>query len=203
MRTLVPMAVVAVVLAGCTMPYLYTERSKALVPGIDVEQSLAIAEMELEKGGVLGLWVLRDQPVTAKQAARISEIYFDHIDEIDAAGAKNRRFQVWHLTWAIANLYRLGGASVKAELEEAYLDAGKRVEALDMKVATLHYGGDELYMGDAHGGGRAYAEKHLVVPGNPDYLQSLAEYVEGKPEEPQLMLYAEPTRSDTELLGSE
>jgi hypothetical protein len=31
-------------------------------------------------------------------------------------------------------------------------------------------------MGDAHDGGRSYARSHIVLPGNPDYLQSFEDY---------------------------
>jgi hypothetical protein len=36
--------------------------------------------------------------------------------------------------------------------------------------------GEKIYMGDAHGGGRAFAKKHVVVPGNDKYLQSFEDY---------------------------
>lgn len=193
-------SLLALVLAGC-FPYVYQQRERVLIPGIDVDQSLDVAQMELEQGNSLGLWAMRDQVVTRKQARRISEIYFENIDEVDSEEAKGRFFHVWHLTWAISNLYRLGGEGVKAELEEAYADAGKRVESLDMKVATLHFEGDEIYMGDFHDLARSYARSHIVAPGNGKYLQSVGQYLEGDGSTPQLPLTAEPTRRDSEILS--
>ena len=197
-------AVVALLATGC-LPYIYHDRHKVLIPGIDVDQTLDVAEAELQEPGgvsVLTIWAMRDQIVTPEQAARISDIYLAHIDEVDHPQTPARAFQVWHLTWAISNLYRLGSDGVKAGLEPAYADASLRVEALDMKVAHIHFSGEKLYMGDAHGGGRAYANSHLVVPGNKDYLQSFDEYATGGEPEPQLMLYAEPSRLDAEILQS-
>jgi hypothetical protein len=188
-------------LAGC-FPYVYQQRERVLIPGIDVDQTLDVAELELGQGNSLGLWAMRDQLVTGKQARRISGIYFENIEKVDSVDAKARFFHLWHLTWAISNLYRLGGVGVKAELEEAYEDAGERVESLDMKVATLHFKGDEIYMGDFHDLARSYARSHIVAPGNGKYLQSVEEYLEGDASAPQLPLTAEPTRSDSELLSA-
>ena len=67
-------------------------------------------------------------------------------------------------------MYRLGDAPVQAALAEAYRDAAIRVAQLDKGIATTHFAGEKIYMGDVHFGGRAYAESHLVVPGNEDYL---------------------------------
>ncbi len=197
-------AAASLLVTGC-LPYIYHERSQVLIPGIDIDQTLDVAEAELRKPGgasVLTIWAMRDQIVTPAQAARISDLYLAHIDEVDGPDAKARSFQVWHLTWAISNIYRLGSDGVKASLEPAYRDAAARVEALDMKVAHVHFSGQTLYMGDAHGGGRAFANSHLVVPGNKDYLQSFQEYLAGGEPEPQLMLYAEPTKQDAVLLQS-
>lgn len=162
--------------AGC---YMYQDRSKVLLAGIDMDQSLDVAAAELAEnrfGTVLGVWALRDQKLNAYQAERVSRMYFQHIDRIDSDAQKNRGFSVWHLTWAIADMYRLGNADVKWALQLAYEDAGRRVQALDRNIAHKMYDGDRMYLGDAHFGGRAYAQKHLVVPGNPDYLQSKEEY---------------------------
>jgi hypothetical protein len=203
-RTWILALATTAVASGC-LPYIYHDRHQVLIPGIDIDQTLDVAQAELAQGGgtsVLTIWAMRDQIVTPSQAARISDIYLEHIDEVDRPDTPARTFQVWHLTWAIANLYRLGGDGVKASLEPAYRDAAARVEVLDMKAAHLHFSGEKLYMGDAHGGGRAYAQSHLVVPGNKDYLGSFEEYLAGGEPEPQLMLYAEPTRSDTQLLPS-
>ncbi|MBW2261229.1 MAG: hypothetical protein JRG91_04580 [Deltaproteobacteria bacterium] len=199
------LAAAAAFLASGCLPYVYHERHKVLIPGIDIDQTLDVAEAELEEASgvsVLTIWTMRDQIVTTAQAARISDIYLAHIDDVDSPETRARSFQVWHLTWAISNLYRLGSDGVKTGLEPAYIDAAARVETLDKKVALIHFSGEKIYMGDAHGGGRAYANSHLVVPGNNDYLQSYEEYLAGGEPEPQLMLYAEPTRQDAEILQS-
>ena len=162
--------------AGC-LPYIYHQREQVLIDDLDVDQTLEIAEFKLLDGGfgsVLTIWAIRDQPVTEAQALWISELYFQYIDRIENDSSSG--FNVWHLTWAISNLYRLGDPNVQRALFDAHADAAKRVKELDSNVATLHFSDDKIYMGDAHGGGRAYAHKHLVVPGNDDYLQSVLDY---------------------------
>jgi hypothetical protein len=180
-------AVVAVVTLsiganGC-LPYLYKERAPALIPGIDIDQSLDVAQRELEKPkatSVLGVWALRDQPVTAAQAARINDMYLGSIPRIDDEEMRHRSFAVWHFTWAISNLYRFGDDAVKAALEPAYADAVARAKKLDRSVVDKLVLGKDIYSGPAHAGGRAYAHKHLVVPGNEEYLQSFAQYRKAK-----------------------
>jgi hypothetical protein len=171
------LALVGALATGC---YLYKDkRDKVLIPGIDIDQTIQVAEMELAKnrfGTVLTVWAMRDQILTGPQAEKISELYFRHIDRIDSDKQKARTFSVWHLTWAISNMYRLGDEFVKVALQTAYEDAEKRVDKLDKNVSTKHFKGDSIVMGDAHGGGRAYAKSHLVVPGNKKYLQSFEEY---------------------------
>ena len=66
---------------GC-LPYIYHQRSEALIEGVDIDQTLEIAERELEEGGlgsVLTVWAIRDQVVTPEQASRISQLYFQYI----------------------------------------------------------------------------------------------------------------------------
>lgn len=169
-----------VAVSGC-LPYLYKEREPALIPGIDIDQSLDVAETELgddsRKGfDVLTLWALRDQPITVEQASRINKMYLRHIDWIASKDTRAHKFGVWHLTWAVSNFYRFGDAEVKAALQPAYKDAALRVEVLDRKVATEHFEGKEIYSGPAHVLGRGFARKHLIVPGNEDYLQSYKQY---------------------------
>jgi len=174
----------SVMMSGC-LPYLYKERAPALISGIDIDQSLDVAQRELEKPkvmSVLGVWALRDQPVTAKQAARINDMYLGSIPSIDNEEMRHRSFAVWHYTWAISNLYRFGDDAVKAALEPAHADAMARAEKLDRRVVDKLVLGKDIYSGPAHGGGKAYAHKHLVVPGNKDYLQSFAQYEEAKEE---------------------
>ena len=169
-------------ISGC-LPYLYHEREPALIEGIDIDQTLDVAEAELaEPDGfsVLTIWAIRDQVVTPEQARRISRLYLDSIDTIDSEDVRARKFGVWHFTWAIANLYRFGDAEVRGELAYAHADAVLRVERLDRSFAEEHVKGDELYTGLAHAGGVAFAENHLVVPGNEDFLQSYEEYLEDR-----------------------
>jgi hypothetical protein len=164
-------AVLALMTPGC-MRYLTHERQEVLLEGVSIDQSLRVAHDELHEGGwgsVLTLWAIRDQYITPPQAARVSELYFAFIDSLE------RDFNVWHLTWAVANMYRHGDQQVKEALRDAYEDA--RVRAREQGgLADKHVNGERLYMGDAHIGGRAYAHNHVVVPGNEDYLQSYHEY---------------------------
>lgn len=167
-------------LSGC---YMYNTQAEAKVEGIDIDETLAIAQMELEDNkfsSVLTLWAIRDQHFTAEQAYRVSHLYFQYIHRIDSEEQKAQGFSVWHLTWAISNMYRFGDESVQRALRLAYVDAAGRVEKLDMKVATTHFQGEKMYTGDAHAGGRSYAKKHLVVPGNDKYLQSVEEYLDDR-----------------------
>jgi hypothetical protein len=157
---------------GCLW-YLTHDRSRVIVEGVDIDQTLAVAEHELRKGGwgsVLTVWALRDQYITPGQAEKINSLYFIYIDSL------KRDFNIWHLTWAISNLYRLGNDNVKTVLESARQDASQRAKRLS-RIADKFANGEQLYMGDAHIGGRAYAHRHLVVPGNRKYLQSVEEYL--------------------------
>jgi hypothetical protein len=167
---------------GC-LPYLYKDRAPALISGIDIDQSLDVAQLDLENPkatSVLGIWALRDQPITPAQAARIDELYLRSIERIDNENMRRRDFAVWHFTWAISNLYRFGNDQVKAALQPAYTDAVARAKKLDKRVVNKLVLGDAIYSGPAHGGGKAYSHKHLVVPGNDDYLQSYQEYLESQ-----------------------
>ena len=165
-------------IAGC-LPYLYNEREPALINGLDIDQTLEVARDELEQGGgpsVLTIWAIRDQKINPEQARVISDLYLENINEIDRDETKLHKFGVWHFTWAISNLYRFGDKEVKSALQTAYDDATKRVKTLDMHIAEEHVLEDKMYTGLAHGGGRAFARKHLIVPGNEDFLQSYSEY---------------------------
>jgi hypothetical protein len=163
---------VLVTLTGC-LRYITHDRSKVLLPGVDIDQTLKIAAIEIDKGNtgcVLGVWAIRDQIVTAGQASRISDIYFSHI------GLLKQSFNIWHLTWSIADLYDNGDQATRAALQKAYDDAKQRAKALG-GLANKFVNGDKVYMGDAHSLGRRYAQTHVVVPGNPKYLQSFEEYL--------------------------
>jgi hypothetical protein len=175
-RTLV-IGIATMSIAGC---YVYHERDKALIDGLDVNQSLEVARMEMNDNKfatVLAVWALRDQILNVEQAEVVSSLYFKHIDRIDSDEQEAREFSVWHLTWAISNMYRLNGDEVRTALKAVYEDAEKRVASLEKDIASRHFNDDEMLMGDIHGGGRAYARSHLVVPGNDRYLQSVKEYI--------------------------
>lgn len=170
----------AIALAGVSVSncFMYHEQHKVLLGGISIDQTLDVAEIEMAKnefGTVLTVWAVRDQIFTGPQAARVSMLYFRHIERIDSEEQKARTFSVWHLTWAISNIYRLGDEDVRVALREAHKDAEHRVKVLDKRIATKMFHEKKIYMGDAHAGGRAYARKHLVVPGNDCYLQSASE----------------------------
>ena len=154
------------------MRYLTHDRSKVILKNVDIDQTLDIAAIDLDRGThapVLTVWAIRDQVVTPAEAKRVSDLYFGHIGKIKG------KFDVWHLTWAIADLYRNGNPAVKTSLDSAYRDAKIRVRK-SYGIADRFVNGDKLYMGDAHSLGRAYAHGHVVVPGNPAYVQSSADY---------------------------
>lgn len=165
-------------LQGC-MSYLTHDRGEVLIYGVDIDQTLQVAGDELDEGGwgsVLTVWAIRDQRITPAQAKRVSELYFEHIGTLEGD------FDVWHLTWAVANMYRHGDSQVQAALQDAYEDARERAAATH-DLADTHVNGDTLHMGDAHVGGRYHAQRHVVVPGNPEYLQSYEEYRQQRREE--------------------
>jgi hypothetical protein len=167
-----------VLVSGC-MRYLTHDREKVLLEGVDIDQTLQIAEMELQDGGwgcVLGVWAIRDQVINRGQAEEVARLYRTYVPSLD------RQFNVWHLTWAIADMYRLGDEQVKEALDSVYQDARARAKALH-RVADKHANGDKLYMGDAHSGGRAYAKRHVVMPGRKGYVQSVDEYRRRKAKE--------------------
>jgi hypothetical protein len=90
---------------------------------------------------------------------------------------------VWHFAWAIANLYRNGDEAVKIELKAAYEDALTRPQTLErfQLVAVDHVLGHDISMGSAHERGHAFAQAHIVVPGNSDYVQSFEQYLNDRP----------------------
>jgi hypothetical protein len=142
-----------------------------LIKGVDIDQTLVIAEQELKKGkptSPLTLWGIRDQVYTEAQAQKVSDLYFQYVDTLKGY------FPIWHFTWAISNIYRNGNAAVRAQLELAYQDATKRAKAL-AGFADLHANGD-IVMGDIHIFARRFVQAHVVAPGTPHYLQSLEDY---------------------------
>jgi hypothetical protein len=158
--------------------FIYSTQAPALVKNVDVDQTLEVAKREMTKTDIsqsMGIWVLKDQVVTPQQARTIAQLYLDHIDGMTIG------FNIWHASWAIANLYRLGSTEVKAELETAYQKAIIQPERLegDMKeTANDHINGKKLVTGFIHVGGLAYAYGHLVVPGNNKYIQSYQDYLD-------------------------
>ena len=152
-------------------PFVTSDQSQVLIKGVDIEQTLIIAEREIQKGGfasVLTLWGIRDQIYTEGQAAEVSSLYFRHV------GSMDDYFRIWHFTWAISNIYRNGNAAVRAQLEAAYQDATNRARAVG-GFADAHVNGDIL-MGDIHLPARLFVRAHVVAPGTQGYLQSLEDY---------------------------
>jgi hypothetical protein len=152
-------------------PFTTSVQGQVLIEGIDIDQTLVIAEHELKRGrfaSVLTLWGIRDQVYTEAQAQRVSYLYFQYID------TRKDYFDVWHLTWAISNIYRNGNAAVRAELELAYQDAKKRAKAAGGWADGL--ANRDILMGDIHPPARHFVQTHVVAPGTPRYLQSLEDY---------------------------
>ncbi|ERP39132.1 hypothetical protein [Chitinivibrio alkaliphilus] len=163
---------VTVLFLSSCMRYMTHERQEARVEHIDISQTLLVAEQMMQstdRRNSLVFWVIKDQELTAEEAARIGELYFTYKDNIETS------FDQWHFTWAIANMYRLGDSAVQHELSYAYADALQWAQDLGRrgKRATRD---TTIYMGDAHSGGRLFARRHIVAPGNDSYLQSAEEY---------------------------
>jgi hypothetical protein len=152
-------------------PFATSIQGQVLIKGVDIDQTLVIAEQELKRGriaAVLTLWGIRDLVYTEAQAQRVSFLYFQYID------ARKDYFDVWHFTWAISNIYRNGDAAVRAELELAYQDAKKRAKAAGGWADGL--ANRNILMGDIHPPARHFVQTHVVAPGSPHYLQSLEGY---------------------------
>lgn len=168
-------SLVLLALSACT-PFEYYIREPALVKGVDMDQSIQVAADQMKKAGLeqgLSIWVLRDQFVTPEQAREIGKLYLDNIDDI------TDDFVIWHTSWAIANLYKLGDDDIKAELEEAFEKATTqpdRITGWAKDSANLHINTPRITSGFIHVGGDFYAHGHLVVPGDDSYLQSYEEY---------------------------
>lgn len=163
--------------------FIYSTREPALVKNVDIDKTLKVVRDEMQKEDIsqgLGIWVLRDQVVTPQQARTIADIYLTHIDNMKS------EFNIWHASWAISNLYRLGDETVKAELEIAYQKAKEQPERLEdeeiKEMTNDHINGKKIVTGFIHFGGLLYAYGHLVVPGNEKYIQSYEEYLEKQEE---------------------
>jgi hypothetical protein len=152
-------------------PFITSVQSKVLIKGVDIDQTLVIAEQELKKGGstsTLTLWGIRDQVYTEAQAQKVSCLCFRYVDTL------KHYFPIWHFTWAISNIYRNGNAAVRAQLDLAYQDGKKRAKAAG-GFADRHANG-KILMGDIHLPARLFVHAHVVAPGTPGYLQSLEDY---------------------------
>ncbi len=172
------------------LPYLYINDQNAVrVEGIDFAETLKVAEAELQRNlatAPLTIWALRDQVVTPQVAGAIAALYVAYIDSLYTAKTVTLidwNHAVWHFAWAVANLYRNGDDAVKAQLQLAYDDAKNRHATLErfQLVALDHAQSEDVSMGNAHKLGFNYAKTHVVVPGNPQYLQSFEQYLEGRP----------------------
>jgi hypothetical protein len=155
-------------------PFATTVQGQVLISGVDIDQTLVIAEHELKRGrfaSVLTLWGIRDQVYTEAQAQRVSYLYFEYID------TRKDYFHVWHFSWAISNIYRNGNAAVRAELELAYQDAKQRAKAAGGWADGLT--NRDILMGDIHPPARHLVQTHVVAPGTSRYLQSLEDYKSG------------------------
>lgn len=161
------------------MRYLTHDRDEVLLEGIDLDQSLKVAVFDMElKDGKFGtslpIWILRDQIFKPEQAMIVKDLYIKYIGRIE------KDFDIWHLTWAISNIYRLGDDDIKAVLEEIIEDVRSSAKTAGKISIKMSNPKEKLFMGDAHGGGRGYAKNHVVVPGNKRYLQSFDEYYKKK-----------------------
>ena len=176
LRSALILSSLCILLSSCFLS-MHTRQKPALVKNVNIDETLKIARDEMQKKSGskgLGIWVLRDQVVTPAQAHTIAELYLSHIDSMTSD------FNIWHSSWAIANLYRFGDDAVKAQLETAYQKARvqpERIKGNSKKLANSHINGKRIVTGFIHAGGRAYAKRHLVVPGNKRYVQSYDEYL--------------------------
>ncbi len=166
--------------------YIYYERDKAEIKGIDMNCTLNIADIKLKQGefdSILTIWAIRDQVITAAQAERISNMYFNYIK------TSKSEFGIWHIAWAISNFYRLGNDEIKNKLKSAYEDAIKKPDTLENFKTTANelINSKKIYMGYIHNLARSYALKHIVVPGNKEYLQSMEDFIKNSKDNKELM----------------
>jgi len=171
----------ALFLNGCAYKHFTHNQKDVLIDGVDIDQSLKIAEYLANrtkngepKPGALGYWVLRAQHITVEQAKEIERVYWEVIDNFGTS-----KFNLWHYTWAIADIYRLGNDEVKTVLQKAYDDAVVRAEAINREKFVS---GETQYLGWFHGLAWAAARNYLVVPGNRKFTQSAEEYLSKKQE---------------------
>ncbi len=177
MKRISLITIIAVMSMFSCMRYLTHDRTDVILDGIDLDQTLKVTAMEMKLqdgsfGTSLPVWVIRDQYFDSPQAIIVKKLYLEYIDKLE------KEFDVWHLTWAISNIYRLGDDSVKAILEDIIKEVRVKAATAGKVSKKMSDPKEKLFMGDAHGGGRGYAKKHIIIPGNKKYLQSFEEYLE-------------------------
>lgn len=167
---------------------IHDNQQAVLIEGIDFDTTMQIARNELKSEyatAELTIWAIRDQKIPVHIASQISELYFEYIEGLynsEAVTIIDWNHAVWHFSWAISNMYRNGDEQIKETLQLAYDDALKRPETLERfrLVAVDHILGDRVTMGDMHERARQYAQSHIVVPGNLDYIQNYQQYLDSK-----------------------
>jgi len=166
----------AVFLNGCAYKHFTHNQKDVLIDGVDIDQSLKIAEYEAKrtKNGeikpfALGYWALRAQKITPAQAEEINRVYWETIETF------KDDFNLRHFAWAIADIYRLGNDSVQTILHDAYEDAVKRSIAIGEEK---HVADSVLYLGYYHFLGWKAAKTFMVVPGNRKFTQSAEDFFE-------------------------
>ncbi len=177
MRMLIIVIMTAMI--GCSYKRITHEQSDVIIKGIDIDQSLEIAEFmakrvkkEEAKPMSLGYWAIRAQEINSEQAEEIDRVYWDVVDNM-----QKNKFHIWHYSWAIADIYRLGSPDVQTVLQEAYEDAVRRGIEADRKKFVAD---TNLHLGFFHGGGWRAAKNFLVVPGNRKFTQSSEKFIENK-----------------------
>lgn len=178
------LALLGLLLNSCAYKRFTSVPSEVSIDSLDVNQSLQVCEHimdrvdkdSLSKPQVLGYWALRAQNITPEQAKEVSRVYFKYVDAVE----QQKSFYIWHYTWAIADMYRLGDDEVQKALRLAYVDAVARgYKAGKGKFVD----GEKLYLGYFHFGGWGAAKKFLVAPGNDKFNQSAQDYFDEEAEE--------------------
>lgn len=166
-------------LTSCAYHRISHDQSEMLIEGVDIDESLKIAEFwtnrhddgEWEPNS-LGYWAMRAQEITPEQAKEIDRVYWKVIDQMEY-----KEFHLWHYTWAIADLYRLGSPEVQEILQKAFDDAVPLALAIEKEKFVAD---SVLHLGFFHGGGWRAAKNYMVVPGNRKFTQNANEYIEEK-----------------------
>ncbi len=171
------MILLLLILNSCFYQRISHKQSEMLIEGVDIDQSLEIAEFmvnRVDKEGKakpmsLGYWAMRAQHISPEQAEEIDRVYWTVIDSMQS------EFHLWHYTWAIADIYRLGSPEVQSVLQGSYEDALPRATSINKEKFVAD---STLHLGFFHGGGWRAAKNFLVVPGERKFTQSADEYIE-------------------------